>query len=213
MADFCDAASGLMRRDARRDSALRATSGDGTTEGRTGMMAGERPNEIRRAAPRSPRAALEPERVPVPTRRSERVRHPLVMAGNAVFTVLILIAIAGGILFVVAKQRFEAPGPLEQEKIVNIPPRLGIRGIADLLLREGVIDHPWTFVVSAMLAKTYDDLRFGEYQFPKQSSLHDVIKLFNSGTEMAQQITIPPYVTSHLLLQLSLHTSNIPPYF
>jgi len=28
------------------------------------------------------------------------------MAGNAVFTVLILIAIAGGILFVVAKQRF-----------------------------------------------------------------------------------------------------------
>src|SRR5260370_859060 len=206
MADFCDAASGLMRRDARRDSALRVPSRDGPTEGRTGMMSGERPGEIRRAAPRSPRAELEPERVLVRTRRSERVRHPLVMAGNAVFTVLILIAIAGGILFVVAKQRFEAPGPLEQEKIVNIPPRLGIRDIADLLLREGVIDHPWTFVVSAMLAKTHDDLRFGEYQFPKQASMHDVINTIIDGKVVAHQITIPEGLTSQQIVERLLET-------
>src|SRR5215470_4499506 len=206
MADSRDAASGLMRRDARRDGALRAPSRDGTTEGRTGMMSGERPNEIRRAAPRSPRAALEPERVLVPTRRSERVRHPLVMAGNAVFTVLILIAIAGGILFVVAKQRFEAPGPLEQDKIVNVPPRLGIRDIAELLLREGVIDHPWTFVVSAMLAKTHDDLRFGEYQFPKQASLHDVINTIIDGKVVQHQITIPEGLTSDQIVQRLLET-------
>src|SRR5258706_592421 len=170
-------------------------------EGRTGMVSGERPNEFKRIAPRSPRAALEPERVPVPTRRSERVRHPLVMAGNAVFTVLILIAIAGGILFVVAKQRFEAPGPLEQDKIVNIPPRLGIRDIADLLVREGVIDHPWTFVVSAMLAKTHDDLRFGEYRFPKQASLHDVINTIIDGKAVQHQITIPQACESHQIVQ------------
>src|SRR5216684_4159855 len=204
MADSRDAASELMRRDAvrvRRDSAMRAPSRDGTTEGRTGMVSGERPNEFKRIAPRSPRAALEPERVPVPTRRSERVRHPLVMAGNAVFTVLILIAIAGGIMFVVAKQRFEAAGPLEQEKIVNIPPRLGIRDIADLLVREGVIDHPWTFVVSAMLAKTHDDLRFGEYQFPKQASLHDVINTIIDGKVVQHQITIPEGLTSDQIVQ------------
>src|SRR5215470_14958168 len=206
MADSRDAASGLMRRDARRDGALRAPSRDGTTEGRTGMMSGERPNEIRRAAPRSPRAALEPERVPVPARRSEKVRHPLVMAGNAVFTVLILIAIAGGILFVVAKQRFEAPGPLEQDKIVNVPPRLGIRDIADLLLREGVIDHPWTFVVSAMLAKTHDDLRFGEYQFPRQASLHDVINAIIDGKVVQHQITIPEGWTSQQIVERLLET-------
>src|SRR5882762_1103740 len=209
MADSRDAASELMRRDAvrvRRDSAMRAPSRDGTTEGRTGMVSGERPNEFKRIAPRSPRAALEPERVPVPTRRSERVRHPLVMAGNAVFTVLILIAIAGGIMFVVAKQRFEAAGPLEKEKIVNIPPRLGIRDIADLLVREGVIDHPWTFVVSAMLAKTHDDLRFGEYQFPKQASLHDVINTIIDGKVVQHQITIPEGLTSDQIVQRLLET-------
>src|SRR5437899_10763428 len=106
MADSHDAASELMRRDARRDGAMRAPSRDGTAEGHRDMSS-ERPGEIKRAALRSPRAALEPERVPVPTRWSESVRHPLVIAGNAVFTVLILVAIAGGILFVVAKQRFE----------------------------------------------------------------------------------------------------------
>src|SRR6266481_7283279 len=206
MADSHDAASELMRRDARRDSAMRAPSRDGTAEGRRGMMSSERPSEIKRAALRSPRAALEPERVPMPTRWSESVRHPLVIAGNAVFTVLILIAVAGAILFAVAKHRFEAPGPLEKEKVVNIPPRLGIRDIADLLVKEGVIDHPLTFVVSALLAKTREELKFGEYQFPKQASLHDVINTIVDGKAVQHQITIPEGLTSGQIVQRLLET-------
>ena len=111
----------------------------------------------------------------MPTRWSKSARHPLVIAGNAVFTVLILAAIVGGIIFAVAKNRFDAAGPLEADKVVNIPPRLGIRDIAELLVKEGVIDHPLTFIMSALLAKTREELKFGEYQFAKQSSLHDVI--------------------------------------
>jgi UPF0755 protein len=156
--------------------------------------------------PLSPRARLEPEQVPMPARWSESARHPLVMVGNAVFTVLILLAITGGILFVVAKQRFEAPGPLEQDKIVNIPPRLGVRDIADLLVREGVIDSPWTFVMSALLAKTHDELRFGEYQFPRQASLHDVINTITDGKVVQHQITIPEGLTSEQIVQRLLET-------
>ena len=46
-----------------------------------------------RIAPRSPRTALEPERIPAPTRRSRRVRHPLVIFGNAVFTIILLLSL------------------------------------------------------------------------------------------------------------------------
>src|SRR5579883_2228577 len=208
MADSRDAASELMRRGAvgvRRETAVRAPSRDGTPDGRRGMTSGERPNEMKRM-PRSPRAALEPEQVPMPARWSESARHPLVMVGNAVFTALILLAITGGILFVMAKQRFEAPGPLEQDKIVNIPPRLGIRDIADLLVREGVIDSPWTFVMSALLAKTHDELRFGEYQFPRQASLHDVINTIIDGKVVQHQITIPEGLTSEQIVQRLLET-------
>lgn len=209
MADYHDAASDLMPREVapvRRGPAVRAPSRDIVATGLPGTTPDEMPGKLRRIPPRSPRAALEPERVPMPTRWSESVRHPLVIAGNAVFTALILIAIAGGILFVIAKQRFEAPGPLEKDKIVNIPPRLGIRDIADVLVKEGVIDQPLTFVASALLAKTREELKFGEYQFPRQASLHDVINTIVDGKVVQHQITIPEGLTSEQIVQRLLET-------
>src|ERR1700722_14897387 len=165
MADSTDQISDPL---AARRSAATASSFSADPSGRIG-------SDSRRITPRSPRAALEPERVPMPTKWSKSARHPLVIAGNAVFTVLILVAIVGGVIFAVAKHRYEAPGPLEADKVVNIPPRMGVRDIAALLLKEGVIEHPLTFIVTALMAKTREELRFGEYQFPKQASLHDVI--------------------------------------
>ncbi len=47
-------------------------------------------------SPRSPRAALEPEQVPPPPRRSERARNPFVVVGNAIFTILIILMIGAG---------------------------------------------------------------------------------------------------------------------
>lgn len=164
-------------------------------------LSGSDLSETRRIAPRSPRAALEPERVPMPIRWSKSARHPLVIAGNAVFTVLILIAVVGGIIFAVAKNRFDAAGPLQEDKIVNIPPRLGIRDIADLLVKEGVIEHPLTFIMSAMLAKTREELRFGEYQFTKLSSFHDVINTIIEGKVVQHQFTIAEGLTSEQIVQ------------
>jgi UPF0755 protein len=131
--------------------------------------------EQNRISPRSPRAALEPERVPMPTRRSAGARHPLVVAGNAVFTILILFAIVAGGILLIGKQRFDARGPLAEDKVVNIPRGLGLRDISELLLREGVIDQPWVFVGGVFVLKARDELKFGEYQFTKQASLHDVM--------------------------------------
>ena len=53
------------------------------------------PSEKRRTL-RSPRAALEPERVPEPNRPSRRAGHPLVVAGSGVFTIILLVAIGAG---------------------------------------------------------------------------------------------------------------------
>jgi len=52
--------------------------------------------------PRSARAALEPERVPIPKRRSKRVRHPLVIIGNAIFTVLVVLWLPSAAHFISA---------------------------------------------------------------------------------------------------------------
>jgi UPF0755 protein len=161
--------------------------------------------EQKRITPRSPRAALEPEHVAVPTRRSGRARNPVVMVGNAIFTLLILLVLGGGGAFVVGKARFEAPGPLEEDKVVNIPPRLGLIEIADVLRREGVInENNAIFVGSVFAVKARSELKFGEYNFAKHASVRDVLETMVEGKVVQHPITVAEGLTSEQTVQILL---------
>jgi UPF0755 protein len=156
---------------------------------------------------RSPRAALESGRIPQPTRRSRRARHPLVVAGNAVFTLLVILGVAGGGTFVFGKQRFDAAGPLDSDKVVAIPRGLGTRDVTDLLAKEGVIDEPWLFIASAYIFKARgDDLKWGEYQFNKAASLHDVIATLVDGKVIQHKVTFAEGLTSEQIVQRILES-------
>jgi UPF0755 protein len=153
--------------------------------------------EPKRSTPRSPRVALEPDHVPAPSRPSRRARNPLVIVGNAVFTALVLVVLIAGGAFVFGKSQFEAPGPLQEDKIVIIPPRSGMMDIADLLKREGVVDaHPLVFVGGVFALKARSDLKAGEYLFPKHASIKDVVETIVEGKVVQHQITIPEGLTS-----------------
>jgi UPF0755 protein len=159
--------------------------------------------------PRSPRAALEPERVPPPSRRSKRARHPVVVFGNAVFMFLVIIVVAvGGGLFV-GKQRFEAPGPLQQDKIVNIPRGLGSKDIADLLTREGVIDQPWVFMGGVLVLKSRGDIKYGEYQFAKNASLADVVEIMIENKVVQHAFTVAEGLTSEQIVARLLENQSL----
>src|SRR4051812_26563791 len=80
-----------------------------------------RAGEPTRITPRSARTRLEPERMPQPARPSKRARHPLVIVGNAILTILLVAGLGLAVAIGMGRQRFEAPGPLPQEKVVNIP--------------------------------------------------------------------------------------------
>jgi UPF0755 protein len=160
--------------------------------------------EQKRISPRSPRAALEPDRVPAP--RSASARHPLVVIGSAFFTILCLLLIVGVGALVVGKQRFDARGPLSEDKVVSIPRSYGIRDIADLLVREGVIDQPMIFIGGVLVLKARDELKAGEYQFAKESSLHDVINTIIENKVVLHQISIPEGLTSEQIVQRLLDT-------
>jgi UPF0755 protein len=154
-----------------------------------------------RIAPRSPRAALEPERIQQPAGRySKRARHPLVIVGNAIITILVLVALVGGIAIAIGKQRFDAPGPLQHDHVVNIPRGYGPREIADLLQREGVIDEYWVFIGSVVALRKNSELKHGEYLFTKQASLHDVIDTLTEGKVVQHQVTIPEGLTSEQIV-------------
>jgi len=152
-------------------------------------------------SPRSPRAALEPEQVPPPPKRSERARNPFVVVGNAIITILIILMIGVGTAYYYGRQLLETPGPLQEDKIVNIPARAGKRDIADALQREGVINvNPWLFIGSVFALKASSDLKPGEYSFQKNASLRDVIATIVEGKVVQHAVTIPEGLTSEQIV-------------
>ncbi|WP_456622892.1 endolytic transglycosylase MltG [Bradyrhizobium sp. P5_C12] len=152
-------------------------------------------------SPRSPRAALEPEQVPPPPKRSDRARNPFVIVGNAIITLLLIAMLGAGAVYYYGRQVLEAPGPLAEDKIVNIPQRAGKRDIAETLNREGVTDvNPWVFIASVAALKASSDLKPGEYSFQKNASLRDVIATIVEGKVVQHAVTIPEGLTSEQIV-------------
>jgi UPF0755 protein len=150
--------------------------------------------------PRSPRAAIEPDRVDLPARRSASARHPLIIIGNAVISAFVLVALAAGVALFVGKQRFEAAGPLPADRIVNIPRGSGMRDIADILSRDGVIDQSWLFIGGVLVLKAREDLKAGEYEFKAHSTMRDVVATIVEGKVVAHQVSLPEGLTSQQIV-------------
>src|SRR4051812_39857002 len=152
-------------------------------------------------SPRSPRAALEPEQLPPPPKRSKRARNPFVVVGNAVITIILVLMIGVGGAYIYGRQKIEAPGPLQEDKVVNIPARAGMTDIADILQREGVIDNNrWAFIGSVLALKARSELKPGEYAFQKNASLRDVIGTIVEGKVVQHAVTIPEGLTSEQIV-------------
>ena len=99
-----------------------------------------RPNDAA-GEPRRARSAQPARRAGAGTRAAAdaplapSARHPLVIAGNAVFTIILLVAIASGVAFVSASSSSSA-GPARPRTRSSTFRAAGMRDIADLLARE-----------------------------------------------------------------------------
>jgi UPF0755 protein len=152
-------------------------------------------------SPRSPRAALEPEQVPPPPKRSERARNPFVVVGNAIITIVLVLLLGSAGAYYYGMQKIEAPGPLQDDKVVNIPSRAGMADIADTLQREGVIDNNrWAFIGAVFALKARTELKPGEYAFQKNASLRSVIATMVEGKVVQHSVTIPEGLTSEQIV-------------
>jgi UPF0755 protein len=124
-----------------------------------------------------------------------------VVVGNAIFTILIILMIGAGAVYYYGRQILETPGPLREDKIVNIPSRAGKREIAEVLAREGVINvNPWAFMGGVLALKASSDLKPGEYSFQKNASLRDVIATIVEGKVVQHAVTIPEGLTSEQIV-------------
>jgi UPF0755 protein len=153
-----------------------------------------------RVPPRSPKAAIEPQKVPPPRRHSARARSPIIVAGSAFFTILLVVLLAGAFGLAFGKQRMEEAGPLAADKIVNIARGLGVREIADVLEREGVVRESWLFIGGVLALNAREQMKAGEYQFPRQASVRQVIDTIAEGKMIQHSVTIPEGLTSEQIV-------------
>ncbi len=112
---------------------------------------------------------------------------------------VLTILIGGG--FYYGKQLIEEKGPLQEDKVVNIPPRAGMTDIGDILQRTGVIDSDrWVFIGGVLALNARSDLKSGEYLFQKNASLRDVINTIVEGKVVQHTFTIPEGLTSEQII-------------
>lgn len=133
-------------------------------------------------------------------RPSRGARHPAVVIGNAIFTILLFVAVGGGIAAWYGQQQYAAPGPLAQEKTVVIPRGSGTRDIAELLEREGIVKNWMLFVASQQIARRGEQLQAGEYEFPAGISIAKVLDTLIEGHVVNHQITIPEGLTTQQII-------------
>jgi len=136
-----------------------------------------------------------------PSTASKRARHPLVVAGSAVFTFLLVAIILGGGALWIGQARFTAPGPLPQDTNIVIPEQTGLLEIADILAEKGVINDKWVFIGGALGGRATGKLKAGEYTFAKEASTQQVLATIVSGKVVEYTVTIPEGLTSDQIVQ------------
>ncbi|MBZ0229413.1 MAG: endolytic transglycosylase MltG, partial [Bauldia sp.] len=150
--------------------------------------------------PRSPREAIRPEPVPMPPEDMSVHRHPLTMLFNGLISLVIFLFIVAGAVFFIAKQQFEAAGPLVQTRSVIVPRGETLTQIAGRLERDGVISDATLFLGGVYFAKAADKLKAGEYLFPEHASMRQVMDLLVEGKSILHKFAVPEGLTSEQIV-------------
>ena len=154
-----------------------------------------------RVAPKSPREALKPVAPPAPPPKARRRRRsPFVALLSGLFTAALIGAGALGAGIAIVGSQSKAPGPLASDRVLIVPPG-GLSEISELLQREGLIEHPWTFRIAAMMSGNWSRLKAGEYLFKARVSQQEIIDIIAEGKAVEHAVTIPEGLTSEQIVQ------------
>lgn len=154
-----------------------------------------------RVAPKSPNEALKPVAPPAPPPKARRRRRsPFIGMLSGLFTAALVVAGLFGAGIAMVGSQSKAPGPLASDRVLIIPRESGLTEIAELLQREGLIEHPWAFRVSALVSGNWTKLKAGEYLFKARASQQDILEIIAAGKAVEHSVTVPEGLTSEQII-------------
>lgn len=175
--------------------------------------------------PRSPSEQLEPSRATEPPRqrrRRNRERKPRFagfvnfVGGGMTFLLMAMLAVGAG--YQILKYQFSRPGPLSISTVVVVPKGEGVDAIASRLVREGVLEDKWVFMLGVQRFNAGRKLRAGEYEFPQQASARQVLDILVDGKAILHKVSVPEGWTSFQVVEalnreplLTGELADIPP--
>ncbi|AMJ60074.1 endolytic transglycosylase MltG [Bosea sp. PAMC 26642] len=158
-------------------------------------------NNSPRVAPKSPSEALKPVAPPGPPPKTRRRRRsPFVAMLSGLFTALLVLAGVVGAGLAVISSQSKAPGPLANDRVLIVPKESGLTEITELLQKEGLIEHPWAFRVSALVTGNWTKLKAGEYLFKARASQQDILDIIAEGKAVEHSVTVPEGLTSEQII-------------
>jgi UPF0755 protein len=134
-------------------------------------------------------------------KRSKYARDPVVVAGNAVFSVLLVAALIAFVSFHYGSAWLNNPGPLQRDTLIMVPRGSGTNEIADALYKNGAIDSPRFFKTIVVLKKARGKLQAGEYNIAAHSSIKTILDMMVEGKVVEHTITLPEGLTSEQIVQ------------
>jgi UPF0755 protein len=157
----------------------------------------------RRAAPKSPNEALQPEAAPplpaLPPRKPRR--SPLLSAISGALSLVLVLAIGVFSARIFAERYLRQPGPLPSDKVVLIAPQTDVPDIINQLEAENVIESPLLLNLALLEEGKRSRIKAGEYLFHQHASLREVIDTLVNGKEVLHALTIPEGLTSEQIIE------------
>ncbi len=171
--------------------------------------------------PRSPAEALEPTRAPsrprgTRTRAEARRLGPAlrVINGLLTFTFLTLAVATAGTFWLSAE--FDKPGPLREQKMVQVRKGEGVRDIAHRLEQDGVIASQHVFIIHYIASQLSGwfgskplQLKAGEYELQPGISMRQIAELLGEGKVQLLRLTMPEGLTSHQIVERLKAEANL----
>ncbi len=115
--------------------------------------------------------------------------------GGALLALVALVAIG---LFAGHRQLerwLDTPGPLVEERLVQIP-RGGLDGVVRALEEAGAVAPGWALALAARLSGKDRTLKAGEYRIAAGATPRAVLELLDSGRVALHRITVPEGLTT-----------------
>ncbi len=126
----------------------------------------------------------------------------------SLYTLTILTVLFAG-AFWWASVAFNKAGPSAETRYVVIPLGVGLRGIADILRSEGVVENPYIFIFGTRVVGAQAELKAGEYEFLPRLSPRAIMEQIKAGKIFERKITIPEGLTNFEIKTLLLAREDL----